>query len=235
MLKGESRVILKKAKEDIQAETPIILTAAALNRTSQTVAGTKQRKSDVLNGRGLELFEQLRELRTVMAKAENVPPYLIFSDKTLVDMCIKIPFTEEEMMGVSGVGENKCSKYGRQFAKEITDFVGGKKEKLYFGEREEVLTGREGTSRGKSRERQAYKQDFFLTAEQAVEFPYEEKYLVTEIAEHMNKLRNPDTTKKISGAVIFRYIMEEGFASQTFLEEFPEKRLPKKEHKQDFL
>ena len=61
-----------------------------------------------------------------------------------------------------------------------------------------------------------FKRDFFLTAEQAGKFPYAEKYLVTEIAEQMNKLRNTDMTKKISGAEIFRYIMAEGLASQTF-------------------
>lgn len=252
LLKGERRVILKKAKEDIYEEMDTagsqgisdsgtvlqmeadgadastrkkVLTAASLNRTFKTTASAKQRKSDVLNSRGLELFERLRELRTAIAREENIPPYLVFSDKTLVDMCIKIPFTKEEMLGVSGVGENKCNKYGQQFAKEIADFANGKKEKLYFGEIEEMLTGREGR---KSRGKQLDKQDFFLTPEQAVGFPYEEKYLVTEIAEHMNKLRNPDTTKKISGAVIFRYIMEEGLANQTFFGRIPKKDVTEK-------
>lgn len=225
LLEGEGRVILKKVKEDILEDVDMseALTAASLNRTSKINAGAKQRKSDVLNSRGMELFERLRGLRTVMAKEENIPPYLVFSDKTLVDMCIKLPFTKEEMLGISGVGENKCNKYGKRFAKEIADFAGRKKEKLYFGEAKEVLAGREESARGKSKGNQSYKKDFFLTPEQAVGFPYEEKYLVTEIAEQMNKLRNSDTTKKISGAEIFRYIMEEGLASQTFFGRIPKK------------
>lgn len=212
LLKGEGRVILKKAKEDVY----------------EASGSAKQRKSDVLNSRGLALFERLRELRTGIAREEHIPPYLVFSDKTLVDMCIKLPFTKEEMLDVSGVGENKYNKYGQRFASEIADFEGGKKEKLYFGEIEEVLAGRDGASKGKSSGRQSDKWDFFLTAEQAGQFPYAEKYLVTEIAEQMNKLRNTDMTKKISGAEIFRYIMAEGLASQTFYGRIPRKEVTEK-------
>lgn len=44
-----------------------------------------------------------------------MPPYIIFSDKTLIDMCVKKPSDEEEMLNVSGVGENKLKNTGRDF------------------------------------------------------------------------------------------------------------------------
>ncbi len=65
------------------------------------------------------LFERLRALRANIAKEEKVPPYIVFSDKTLTDMCIKKPATKEEMLAVSGVGEYKFEKYGERFLEVI--------------------------------------------------------------------------------------------------------------------
>lgn len=61
------------------------------------------------------LFERLRALRSEIAKEERVPPYMVFSDKTLTHMCILRPSSKEEMLNVSGVGEFKFEKYGRRF------------------------------------------------------------------------------------------------------------------------
>ena len=61
------------------------------------------------------LFEKLRTLRREIAREENVPPYIVFSDKTLTHMCVIKPKTKEEMLEVSGVGEFKYEKYGERF------------------------------------------------------------------------------------------------------------------------
>ena len=61
------------------------------------------------------LFERLRALRSEIAREEKVPPYMVFSDKTLTHMCILRPASREEMLKVSGVGEFKYEKYGRRF------------------------------------------------------------------------------------------------------------------------
>lgn len=89
-------------------------------------------KSDTLNSRGMELFEQLRELRTAIAKEESVPSYIVFPDKSLVDMCIKVPLDKEEMLKVSGVGENKYDRYGERFLDLIREYTGGVHEKFYI-------------------------------------------------------------------------------------------------------
>ena len=67
-----------------------------------------------------------------IAKEEALPPYLVFSDKTLVDMCVRQPFCKDEMLAVSGVGENKYSKYGQKFLNRIKEFCNEKKEKMTF-------------------------------------------------------------------------------------------------------
>lgn len=62
-----------------------------------------------------ELFEQLRALRRELAEKQGVPPFVIFSDQTLHDMCAMMPVTLDDMLRVKGIGQNKLEKYGHQF------------------------------------------------------------------------------------------------------------------------
>jgi len=70
-----------------------------------------------------ELFDILRELRYNMAKAAGIPPYIIFSDGTLREMSVKHPTNKEEFLEISGVGETKYSKYGKEFQGAIIEYV----------------------------------------------------------------------------------------------------------------
>lgn len=88
--------------------------------TARPTAKTAKGKA-ALSPEAAELFESLRELRLEIAREEKMPPYIIFSDKTLLDMVDKIPTTRSEMLGVSGVGENKYSKYGERFIQVILE------------------------------------------------------------------------------------------------------------------
>lgn len=95
-----------------------------LEAKKEKPAGKKNagKSTDSLTSAGYKLFEKLRKLRLAIAKEEALPPYIIFSDKTLLDMCAKTPKNRREMLTVSGVGENKFSKYGQRFLKEIEEF-----------------------------------------------------------------------------------------------------------------
>lgn len=86
--------------------------------------GGRKRSTDALTSAGYKLFEKLRQLRLVIAREEAMPPYIIFSDKTLIDMCARLPKNRQEMLAVSGVGENKFNKYGQRFIDEIAEFIG---------------------------------------------------------------------------------------------------------------
>lgn len=68
------------------------------------------------------LFEDLRIFRKQLADEAHVPPFVIFSDKTLRDMCAKMPSNEQEFLEVTGVGENKLEKYGELFLNRIAAF-----------------------------------------------------------------------------------------------------------------
>lgn len=113
VLDGDTAVVMKMAKE---AEHPVKTSGGNSGK------GRKERKGLAAGFAGAELteedtalFEKLRALRTEIAKAEKVPPYIVFSDKTLTHMCIAKPKTKEEMLSISGVGEFKYDKYGERF------------------------------------------------------------------------------------------------------------------------
>ena len=70
-----------------------------------------------------EMFEELRKLRTELAKERSVPPYIVASDKTLKDMCVRMPQTDEEMLEVNGMGAKKLAQYGGRFLERIREFT----------------------------------------------------------------------------------------------------------------
>lgn len=84
----------------------------------KTKKGKNQKKSD-LAGTDYALFEELRKLRMEIAKTEKVPPYIVFSDKSLRDMSVRKPKTKDAFLAVNGVGERKCRKYGKRFLDAI--------------------------------------------------------------------------------------------------------------------
>ncbi|KKM14352.1 hypothetical protein LCGC14_1707000 [marine sediment metagenome] len=70
-----------------------------------------------------DLFERLRVLRKRLADEHKVPPYIIFSDMTLHEMCIYYPATLDEMKKISGVGDAKLERYGIDFTMEIKTYL----------------------------------------------------------------------------------------------------------------
>ncbi|MDR2623655.1 MAG: DNA helicase RecQ [Methanobrevibacter sp.] len=68
-----------------------------------------------------DLFERLRRLRLKIAKDEGIPPFMIFHDSTLKDMCGKLPTSKAEFLNVNGVGKVKMEKYGEAFIDTIID------------------------------------------------------------------------------------------------------------------
>jgi len=69
------------------------------------------------------LFEILRSLRKKLAQVQGVPPYIVFSDKTLHEMCRHFPTTPAQMKKINGVGETKLKRYGTNFTQVIAAYV----------------------------------------------------------------------------------------------------------------
>ena len=105
----EASVFVKITDEDKQPE-----------KTAKTKK--KAKSVETLTSSGYKLFERLKKLRLEIAREESMPPYIIFSDKTLIDMAAKKPSSKPEMLDVSGVGENKLAKYGERFLEVIEEY-----------------------------------------------------------------------------------------------------------------
>ena len=73
---------------------------------------------------GADLLQHLKALRFKLAKAKGVPAYVIFPDRTLIEMAKKKPLTLMDMEDVSGVGVNKLAQFGKIFLGEIAQRLG---------------------------------------------------------------------------------------------------------------
>lgn len=111
--KGEEQIRLKLSKERV------ISKAEKKEKTKKEA----KNKGSALASANQSLFEELRKLRMEIAKKEKMPPYIIFTDKTLLQMSTLIPTTKGEMLEVSGVGENKFEKYGKEFIGKINEYL----------------------------------------------------------------------------------------------------------------
>ena len=103
--------------------TRVILRMYEEKEPSRKPKSAKRKSTDSLTSAGYELFEKLRALRLAIAREESLPPYIVFSDKTLIDMCVKRPQDHAGMLKVNGVGAAKYEKYGQRFLDEIGAFV----------------------------------------------------------------------------------------------------------------
>lgn len=123
-LTAERIIIIKGEKYPVLALSPnageFIKESPQLMMNHQIV---KERpgRSGPEPGTANELFEVLRRIRKEIADNKKVPPFVVFSDATLRDMCTKLPATLEDMLDVSGVGKFKLEQYGSYFLKAINE------------------------------------------------------------------------------------------------------------------
>lgn len=108
--------ITKKGQEFLDSEDAIFLT--------KTILKSKPEKQKNISENPYEqnLFEELKKLRMNLARQENVPAYIIFSDATLIQLATRLPKNEQEIRQISGFGEIKTAKYGEIFLKAIAQY-----------------------------------------------------------------------------------------------------------------
>lgn len=110
-------VLTEKSMDVLAGKTPVELIKVKVREEKKT-----RLVADVSHPYIQELFDDLRKLRSNFAKHENVPPYVVFSDATLVEMSTYLPQNDWEMRKISGVGDLKFDKYGADFLGEIRKF-----------------------------------------------------------------------------------------------------------------
>ncbi|MGL6200858.1 MAG: DNA helicase RecQ [Lachnospiraceae bacterium] len=102
-----------------EQEEPIVMKMAKEQEREPKTAAKKKKKRNaagiILTEAEEAVFEKLRSLRREIASEERVPPYIVFSDKTLTLMSRMNPKTRQDMLAISGIGEHKFEKYGERF------------------------------------------------------------------------------------------------------------------------
>ncbi len=93
----------------------------ALRLDQKQKVAKRQTKTPLPEDINVGLWEALRDCRRELAEEQGVPPYVIFHDSTLVEMCSVVPRTLEDFSKLSGVGERKLMKYGEAFLAAIRD------------------------------------------------------------------------------------------------------------------
>jgi ATP-dependent DNA helicase RecQ len=109
-------VLLPKAVQILKNEARVEIVRVLEKKSA------KAGKQELSGSYDHELFDQLRELRKQIADEQGIPPYVVFSDRTLRDMASIFPENNEAMLSVSGVGEVKLDRYGRQFLNLINRY-----------------------------------------------------------------------------------------------------------------
>ena len=136
---------------------------------------------DALTSAGLELFNQLRQLRFDTAQREGLPPYVVFGDKSLVDMCLRAPRRAEDMLGIYGMGERKYEKYGAAFFAVIDAYRADHPDAVLSLDPPAPEPEKPLPSEKKKKPPKAERPAFYLTTEDARSFNYQDSYTGAEL------------------------------------------------------
>lgn len=116
--------ITPQGHEFLRSKQSLRLRKAARGTAALQKSAKNRSAEDVLPPEGQALLSALKAARMELARAQGVPPYVIFHDKSLIDMALIKPDTMERMALVHGIGEQKLQKYGQHFLQVIAPFLG---------------------------------------------------------------------------------------------------------------
>lgn len=194
--------------------------------------GKKRKKAAQLAGPnelGAALFEKLRSVRTELAAEKSVPPYIICSDKTLKDICAKLPRDKEQLADVYGMGEQKIQNYGEAFVTAVNSFVADNPNPSgsTTGERPQtVLSDEEAAETGSTRKK---KLPFYIEPQRLDEVELTDKCRLTELTNKINELCPADKEhKKLAASFINELLISEGYLEEVTEGENKIKRVTEK-------
>ena len=194
--------------------------------------GKKRKKAAQLAGLnelGAALFEKLRSVRTELAAEKSVPPYIICSDKTLKDICAKLPRDKEQLADVYGMGEQKIQNYGEAFVTAVNSFVADNPNPSgsTADERPQtVLSDEEAAETGSTRKK---KLPFYIAPQRLDEVELTDKCRLTELTNKINELCPADKEhKKLAASFINELLISEGYLEEVTEGENKIKRVTEK-------
>ncbi len=175
-----------------------------------------------LTENGKALFELLRTGRMELAREQSVPPFIICSDKTLKDMCAKLPRNSADMETVYGMGAQKIQSYGAAFAEIIDGFCRQHTddEMLVSGLQSDVSApdGAESVTTIK-KSSPVRKRDFYVEPDRLDEVELTDICKVSDLANSINALNQGSGMKKITAAFINDILLQNGYIEEFNLDD----------------
>ena len=172
-----------------------------------------------LTPEGQELFEQLRRCRADLAVEKGVPPYIICSDKTLKDMCVKCPVDSTAMESVYGMGAQKVESYGARFTQIITAFLNEHAEETT------TVQAFSGMTAAPARKK---KLPFYIAPEKLDEVELTDTCMLSELTNRINALCEEPDRKKLTAAFVNQLLVEKGYLEEVLQGEEKVKRVTEK-------
>ena len=177
-----------------------------------------------LTPEGQELFEQLRRCRADLAVEKGVPPYIICSDKTLKDMCVKCPVDSTAMESVYGMGVQKIESYGAHFTQVITAFLNEHGGEIATAEAFSGMTVDTMTAAPARKK----KLPFYIAPEKLDEVELTDTCMLSELTNRINALCEEPDRKKLTAAFVNQLLVEKGYLEEVLQGEEKVKRVTEK-------
>lgn len=236
--------LTEKSEELEEQKEPFLITYKK-EEEKQRQPRKKPPQAGDLTAKGAELFEELRKLRTELARARSVPPYVIASDKTLRDMCVRIPLTEEEMLDVHGMGAKKLEQYGGTFLEKIRSVTHGDRKTWGpdsgSGQSEGPFSmGEDNLSAAAAflaaaeeppltdKKRKGKKAAFHLTEEMLERIQYVPEITISDFVAQINDLRDEKEMKRLTIKSLTEMLLEAGCLEQKYQNGYTRKILTEK-------
>nr|WP_246432829.1 DNA helicase RecQ [Rhodopseudomonas rhenobacensis] len=121
---GHGGLSISEAGRRFLREKPVLMLRVPAKPRATQAKGVRAQASTALPDVDQTLFQALREKRTELARMQSVPPYVIFHDKTLIEMAAARPGSRSQLAKVPGVGEAKLDRYGAAFLAVIAEHGG---------------------------------------------------------------------------------------------------------------
>jgi len=121
-LAGHGGLSIAPAGRDFLRDKPTLMLRVPAASRARRQRATRGAPQSAVTETDRDLFEALRRKRTELARAQNVPPYVIFHDKTLIELAATRPASRAEMANVPGIGEAKLNHYGEAFLAVIAGY-----------------------------------------------------------------------------------------------------------------
>jgi len=164
---------------------------AVLQKSEKPSRSLKEKRTEITTSEHPKLFEELRELRNILAHSENLSHFQIFTQKSLYEMCHYFPTTPKQLKTINGMGKVRVKKYGKEILEIIQKYINANGikssstgEDLTQGE---TLTKPKKTTKSKKGETQQISYDLFKNGKSIKEIAKQRGLVTGTIENHLSQ------------------------------------------------